>query len=265
MRIVSLVCVAGLFHRLRAFVARFGDQAGDVAGAAGGAVERLVEQAGEALEALLDVLGLVSSEETSVSIAARRSPKVSSVRRLLWSISATASASERPCCSNVAGELAEVGQHLAGDGVERGDVLVDLVARHAAALGHLVHGGDELGDAGDQRVLDRAHVLVRAAQHLLQEDVGLAQPLEQRGGVGAQHAVRFQHLGDRGRSRSCFDCSIAARVFSCRSLRVRLTALVAVSLASLTRRAICSLLSIMVRVKVKPWASIDLPRDRSPC
>ena len=28
-------------------------------------------------------------------------------------------------------------------------------------------------------------------------------------------------------------------------------------LASLTRRAICSLLSIIVRVKVKPWASID--------
>ena len=54
-----------------------------------------------------------------------------------------------------------------------------------------------------------------------------------------------------------FDCSIAARVVSCRFLSVRLTALVAVSLASLTRRAICSLLSIMVRVKVKPWASID--------
>ena len=35
----------------------FGDDAGDLAGAAGGAIERLVEQAGEALEPLLDIVG----------------------------------------------------------------------------------------------------------------------------------------------------------------------------------------------------------------
>ena len=55
----------------------------------------------------------------------------------------------------------------------------------------------------------------------------------------------------------CRDCSIAVLVLSCSSLSVRLTVVVAFWLASLTRRAICSLLSIIVRVKVKPWASID--------
>jgi hypothetical protein len=34
-----------------------------------------------------------------------------------------------------------------------------------------------------------------AAEHLLQQDVGLAQALEQSGGVGAQHGVRLQHIG----------------------------------------------------------------------
>ena len=53
------------------------------------------------------------------------------------------------------------------------------------------------------------------------------------------------------------DCSIADLVKSCSSLSVRLTVVVAFWLASLTMRAICSLLSIIVRVKVKPWASID--------
>ena len=51
----------------------------------------------------------------------------------------------------------------------------------------------------------------------------------------------------------CFDFSIALVVVSCSSLSVRETVVVAVWLASLTRRAICSLLSIRVRVKVKPW------------
>ena len=77
-------------------------------------------------------------------------------------------------------------------------MLLDLGVGGAGLLRHVVHGGDEIGHAVHQRALDLVHVLVRAAQHLLQEDVGLAQALEQRGGVGAQHAVRLEHLGDRG-------------------------------------------------------------------
>ena len=46
-----------LLERAGAFGARLGDDAGDLAGAAGGAFERLVEQAREALEPLLDVVG----------------------------------------------------------------------------------------------------------------------------------------------------------------------------------------------------------------
>ena len=70
----------------------------------------------------------------------------------------------------------------------------DPVGGVAGRGGDLVHGGDEFRHAQHQRVFERAHVLVRAGQHFLQHDVGFAQPLEQRGGVGAQHVVRFQHL-----------------------------------------------------------------------
>ena len=53
----SLARCALLLQRAGAFGARIRDDAGDLAGAAGGAVERLVEQAREALEPLLDVVG----------------------------------------------------------------------------------------------------------------------------------------------------------------------------------------------------------------
>ena len=46
-----------LLQRACALGAGIGDDAGDLAGAAGGAIERLVEQAGEALEPALDVVG----------------------------------------------------------------------------------------------------------------------------------------------------------------------------------------------------------------
>ena len=52
--------------------------------------------------------------------------------------------------------------------------------------------------------------------------------------------------------------SVATWELDCMSLIERLMDAVEVSLASLMRRAICSLLSIMVRVKVKPLASIAL-------
>ena len=107
-----------------------GDQAGDLAGAVVGALQRLVEQLGEAGEPRLQVLrlvvergdhagerlverageaadaqsrrpaALVSRLLTSVSSDSLRSLSEPSVRRLLRSISATASASERPCESN---------------------------------------------------------------------------------------------------------------------------------------------------------------------
>ena len=87
--------------------------------------------------------------------------------------------------------------HPRGDFAEIGDVAFHPVGDGAGRAGDVVHGGDEFRHAQHQRVLERAHVRVRAGKHFLQHDVGLAQPLEQRRGVGAQHVVRFQHLGDR--------------------------------------------------------------------
>ena len=72
--------------------------------------------------------------------------------------------------------------------------------RDAVARGDVVHGGDEVGHAGDQRALQRVEIVVGAGQHFLQQDVAFAQPLEQRDRVGAQDLAGFLHLGD-GRDR----------------------------------------------------------------
>ena len=90
-------------------------------------------------------LPLLSSVVTSSSSAARRSVSAPSVRRLLLSISATASASERPCASNwpascdrslsvwlvIVWKLAML---------RSTSLLAD-----AGLLRDLVHGGDEIG------------------------------------------------------------------------------------------------------------------------
>ena len=142
---------------------------------------------------------LVSSVATSSSSAALRSASSPSVRRLLLSISATASASERPWVSNW---LASCDRSLSVSS----DIDWKLAMLRSTSLlaepvflRHVVHGRDEIGHPCDQRALDLAHVLVRAAEHLLQQDVGLAQALEQRGRIRPQHVLRLEHLGDRGR------------------------------------------------------------------
>ena len=109
----------------------------------------------------------------------------------------------------------------------------------------LVHGGDEFRHAQHQRVFQRAHVLVRAGQHFLQHDVGFAQPLEQSGGVGAQHVVGFQHLADGGGRGLLRDGRSPSARSRCSSLSVRVTVLVAVSPAVLIMREISLLLSSM--------------------
>ena len=66
-------------------------------------------------------------------------------------------------------KLAKIAEHSAGRGVERADVLVDLVAGDAGTLRDLVHGRDEFRDARDERVFERAHVFVSARENLLQQ------------------------------------------------------------------------------------------------
>ena len=64
-----------------------------------------------------------------------------------------------------------------------------------------------------------------------------------------RHHEQVDEFGpEPGEVAVALDWSIATLVDSCSSLMLRLTETVADRLASLTRRAICSLLSIMVRV-----------------
>ena len=93
-------------------------------------------------------------------------------------------------------QVVQIAQHLCGHVVERAEMLFDLCGRDSALAAQIVHGGDELGHARHHRMLDRVHVLVGAAEHFLQQDVGFTQPFKQRGRIGPQHIVRFQHVGD---------------------------------------------------------------------
>ena len=82
------------------------------------------------------------------------------------------------------------------------DVVVHLGGGVAGALKQLIHRRDELGDAARQQVLDLAEIVLGAADHLLEQGVGVAQPLEavrvprQERKIGVplfeQHAVECQ-------------------------------------------------------------------------
>ena len=96
-------------------------------------------------------------------------------------------------------EVAQVAEHLLGHVVERADVLVHAGGRGAGPFQQIVHGGDKVRHPYRQNLLDRPEVALRTADHVLQQPVGLAQALEQRGRVRAQHAVRFHHFGNGGR------------------------------------------------------------------
>ena len=96
----------------------------------------------------------------------------------------------------LAGQLAEVCDDLSGDVTEIGDVCFHPPGRGASRGRDVVHRGHELRHTQHQCVFESAHVFMRTAEHFLQQDIGFAQPLEQGGGIGAEHRVRFQHLLD---------------------------------------------------------------------
>src|SRR6185312_15946282 len=157
-----------LVDRAQAFRARFRDNAGHVAGTSRGRVERLVEQPGEALEPLLEVAAaMIERGEQRIEL---RAPLVDALLGLLVAaLDELGRLGEfEPVLVELAGELAEIGQHLAGDLAEAADVVLHP-ARHVAGRdGDLVHRADEFGHTEHQRVLKRAHALVRAGQHFLQ-------------------------------------------------------------------------------------------------
>jgi len=96
------------------------------------------------------------------------------------------------------GERGQIGDGLCRHLLERGDMALHLAVGRPGLERDVVHRRDEIGHARDQRAFDLAHVLVRPAENLLQQDICLAQPLEQRGGIRAQHVLGLENLGDCG-------------------------------------------------------------------
>src|SRR6185312_4924553 len=151
----------------RALGGRLGDDAGDVAGAAGGGIERLVDEAGEALEPLGDLVGAdvergyEGIELNAALVDALLGRAVAALDELGRLGELLAVHVEGPS------ELAEIGEHLARDLAEAADVRLHAAGRFAGGQRDVVHGADEFGHAQHQRVFQRAHVLVRAGEHLL--------------------------------------------------------------------------------------------------
>ena len=169
--------------------------------------ERFVEQAGEAPQALLEIVSARVERrdehlDVCVPIGDRLRGSAVALLQKLHRLGERA-----PVGIELDGKIAEIAQHLDGHIVESAQVFFHFGGGGSALAGHVVHGGDEFGNARHHRVLDRVHVLVGAAEHLLQQDIGLAQALEQGGGIRAQHAVRLQHIchGRRGGLFRLFD------------------------------------------------------------
>src|SRR5215471_12905183 len=72
------------------------------------------------------------------------------------------------------GEFTEIAEHLGGERIEGGYAVIHAAGRGAGALDELVHRPHEFADAGRQELFDGAHVLLRAAHHFPQQNVGVA-------------------------------------------------------------------------------------------
>ena len=101
----------------------------------------------------------------------------------------------------VAGKPAQIVERLRRHFLEARNVALHVAVGGAGLLRDVVHCRDEIGHPRNQRALDAAHVLVRAAQDLLQENIGLAQALVERIRIGMQHVVRLFDLGNSDRCR----------------------------------------------------------------
>src|SRR5215467_14991822 len=180
---------------------RFRGQAGDVARAFARGFERLVEHAGKAREPLFQIAGL--AVERGGELLQRGAALGKRARGpLVAGIDERDRFRERAGMGvELAGDLAEIVERLRGHCLEARDVALHVAVRRAGLLCHVVHGCDEVGDARDQRALDVAHVLVRAAEHLLEQNVGLAQAFVECGRVRPQHVLRLLDLGDGARRR----------------------------------------------------------------
>ena len=164
---------------LHAVVAGFSDDAGNFSRPRRCRIERLVEQAGETLQSMARNRRYARPWSRQASRCARlgRNQLVGALIALFQKIHRVG---ER---ASVHAELrckfAEFTQSVGGHGVERADMLFHDGGAAVAFGRDVVHGGDERGHARHHRALEGAHVLVGAAEHLLQQNVGLAQTLKQ--------------------------------------------------------------------------------------
>src|SRR5262249_22740781 len=131
----------------------------------------------------------VSSVETSAWMLLCRCAIVSSVRRLAPPRKTTAPANGCPPGGERAAARPELAEDFRRSAIEVTKVLFDLGRGGSAFAAQIGHRADEFGDPRCHRMLDRAHVFMSAAEHLLQQDVSFTQPLEQGGRIGAQHRV----------------------------------------------------------------------------
>ena len=197
---------ARLTHRLelpadrgRTCAGGFRHHAGDVAGALFGGGQQFIQQAGEARQPLIEIGGpqvdggdqqfqrrLAFGDGSRGACGCSARPR------------SAASTSALPWISNWLDSEPRFSSALCGLAVEDVQLVFQRLGRDAVARGDVVHGGHEIGHAGDQRALQRVEVVVRAGQHFLQQDVAFAQPLEQRDRVGAQDLAGFLHFGHGG-------------------------------------------------------------------
>ncbi len=169
----------------RAFGAGLRNEAGDFAGAGRGRFERLVEQAGETGQALLEVFGAdIQGSDQRIELNAAF---VDAVFSALVAVVDNFYCLDKVAAMNVelTRQLPQVGDDLGRDVTEGRNIRLDAPCRISCRRGNLVHCGDELGYAHHERVFECAHVLMSSTEHFLQHDVCLAQPLEKCGCVGS--------------------------------------------------------------------------------
>ena len=176
------------------------DHAGDVAGTLFGCSERLIEQPGEARQALVEIGGaqVDGGDERFQRLLALGERGGGVLVALLHDLRGLDEG--LAVRVELRRQFAEILKRPRSLRVEDVELVFQVLRRSAVARGDVVHRRDEVGDARHQRPLERVEVVVCTGQHLLEEDVAFAQTLEQGDRVGAQDLAGLLHLGD-GRNR----------------------------------------------------------------
>jgi len=121
------------------------DYDGKLIAKGGGVFERAVQQAGEALEPLLEIVGL-DVERGNQRIEAGAPFVDRLIAAAVALVDHIDSLNQHAALRlELRGKLREILERARGFAMERGDMRTDPVGGRPAALGHIVHVGDELG------------------------------------------------------------------------------------------------------------------------